>query len=462
MNKTLELQQRKTALHDQTKQILDKVEAAGRVMTPDERTSVDANFVEMDGIDALIQSRSRLSGKAAIAEHVKDLFLDKPFGYDANPQLWENRLKETKQEKTYRISRGFGEQLQAVRLAAVSPHNVDPRLNELNERSASGMSEAVPADGGFLVYPDFASEVLRYAHETGIVFKSGRKIPISEQTNAIKIPAIDEQSRADGSRWGGVKSYWMNEADSLTATKPKFRLIELVTKKMGALYYATDEVLRDAVALGGIITQAFGEEFGFRMDDAAINGDGAGKPLGILNSPALVSVAKESAQTATTVNFQNVTKMWYRLWARSRANSVWYVNQDVEQQLMQLSLSVGTGGSSVVAGVGAYHGPIAVYTPPGFMGNATGTLFNRPVMPIEQCQTLGTKGDIILADMSQWIYIDKGEPQQAVSMHVKFLTDEQTFRSIYRVDGQPWWQTPLTPFKGSNTVSPYISLDTRS
>jgi hypothetical protein len=51
--------------------------------------------------------------------------------------------------------------------------------------------------------------------------------------------------------------------------------------------------------------------------------------------------------------------------------------------------------------------------------------------------------------------------QAATSMHVRFVTDEMTFRFTYRVDGQPLWNVPLTPFQGSNTKSPFIVLAQR-
>ena len=90
------------------------------------------------------------------------------------------------------------------------------------------------------------------------------------------------------------------------------------------------------------------------------------------------------------------------------------------------------------------------------------TLFGRPVIPLEQCSAAGDVGDIILADISQYLLIDKGGIKAASSVHVRFLYDENVFRFIYRVDGQPIWNKPLTPFKGSATVSPFVTLAKRS
>ena len=127
----------------------------------------------------------------------------------------------------------------------------------------------------------------------------------------MKINAVDEDSRANGSRWGGVQTYWEGEADELTGSKPKFRQLELSLKKLTGLCYATDELLQDAAALEAVIRQAFAEEFGFKIDDAILDGSGEGEPLGILNSGAIVKVEKEKDQT-DTITVENLIKMWNR------------------------------------------------------------------------------------------------------------------------------------------------------
>ena len=92
-----------------------------------------------------------------------------------------------------------------------------------------------------------------------------------------------------------------------------------------------------------------------------------------------------------------------------------------------------------------------------------GTLMGRPVVPIEQCVSVGTQGDIIFADMSQYLFIDKVAIQSDSSIHVQFPTDETVFRFVYRCDGSPALAAPLTPFKGTgSTVSPFVLLDSRT
>src|SRR5947199_371793 len=155
---------------------------------------------------------------------------------------------------------------------------VDPRLIQA---AAAGASEAVTSDGGVLVQTDFQSTLLERIYEDGQILDRTEKVPISTNANGTKINAIDEDSRVDGSRWGGLQSYWVNEADPYTASKTKFRQIKLELNKLTGLSYVTDEQLQDGPQLESFLMNAVPKEFRFKLEDAIINGTGAGQPLGI-------------------------------------------------------------------------------------------------------------------------------------------------------------------------------------
>lgn len=340
----------------------------------------------------------------------------------------------------------FGQQLMCVRQAAQPGGHVDPRLF-----NATGLGESVSSDGGFLVQTDFTNELLQEVFQTGVLAARCRRIPISGTANGTKINGVDETSRAS-TRYGGVLGYWKDEAAEKTASKPKFRQIELNLNKLIGLCYATDELLNDASALEAFIRQAFVGEFGFLLDDAIINGTGAGQPLGVLNSGCLVSVTKETGQKAATVVAENIVKMYARRFASMTGNYAWYYNQNIEPQLFTMSLAVGTGG-------------IPIYMPPGGLSDAPyARLMGLPALAIEQAATLGTAGDIILADFSDgYILAEKGGIQADMSIHVQFIYDESVFRFVLRVDGQPVRASALTPYKGGATAtqSHFIVLDAR-
>jgi HK97 family phage major capsid protein len=324
----------------------------------------------------------------------------------------------------------------------------------LETRAPSGMSEAVPSDGGFLVGTMDGGMLADHTWGEDGVLASCRRIPITGPNNGIKLGLIDETSRADGSRSGGVLAYWENEADSTTATKPKWGKEEFSLEKLFALSYVTDELLQDAAALEAVVVQKFGEEMRFKLKDAVFNGTGTGQPLGILNSPCLVSVAKEVGQTAKTINFENIVNMYAQLYSGASFGSTkWTMNRSCIPQIMSLAIKVGTAGY-----------PLFV---PGnsLAGTPNGTLLGVPIEYVEQAQTLGTAGDIYLGDFSQYAIIEKGGVQSASSIHVKFTTDETAFRFTMRVNGQPTWKKSVTPFKDASTskpVSPFIALAVRA
>lgn len=342
----------------------------------------------------------------------------------------------------------LGEQLQAIAGVAYSGQQ-DNRLKWESLAPISGGAVAgVASDGGYLIQKDFSTALLSRMNEIGQIKSRVTPIPVSSDADGLKLPAIDETSRATGSRWGGVQVYWGAEADSATAKKPKFRIMELNLHDLIGLAYATDRLLRDASAIGAVFSQAFSEEMNFMIEDALVRGTGAGQPLGVLNAACTVSVSKETGQSAATIVYDNLVKMWARLWARSRPNSAWFINQDVEPQLNLLLHMAATGVLPAAAITRGADGVISI--------------FGRPVVPVEYCATLGTVGDIILADYSQYVAIDKDAMRSESSIHVRFITNETTFRYIYRYDAQPTWSSALTPYKGSNTLSPFVTLATRS
>ena len=423
----------------EARELVNRADLEKREMTPDEKLLFNDKMARADSLTEKIEREERLlrMGDKLEGPHPETPSI-KPDPQDGNVE--QNVYGQQRQ------FRSLGEQLMAVMKAGTPGGVVDPRLTT----RATGLNEGTPSEGGFLVQTDFASELIKRTYATGILPAKCRRLTVSPNSNGLKINAVNETSRADGSRWGGVQVYWKAEAAAKTPTKPAFRQIELDLKKMVGLCYATDELLQDANALQDVMLQAFSEEMGFKLDDAIIRGTGAGQPQGILGSGALVTVTIETGQTADTLNVQNVIKMWARCYARSRMNAIWLINQDIEPQLFTLGIPIGTAEQ-------------LVYMPPGgISGQMYGTLFGRPVIPIEQCSTLGDLGDIILFNPEDYVLADKGGIQSASSMHVMFVYDEMVFRFVYRVDGQPIWNAPLIPYTGAaNTQSPYVTLAAR-
>lgn len=337
----------------------------------------------------------------------------------------------------------LGEQLCAIARASMPNPTIDPRL----QAAASGASAGEPSTGGFLMHTAYSDALLERAREESPIVGQCNQIPIPEGTESLDLPVIDETSRGTGSRFGGVRVYRKAEADTVTASKPKFGALKIQTSEIMGIAYATDRLLRNSRTIEAVFGNAFASEFAFKVTDELFRGGGGDECVGILNAAATVSQAKETGQAAASIVMENLSNMWSRVHSRSKSRGEWYINNDAEPALDKVYKSIGTGGSEV---------PFITYQ------NGQMFIKGRPVRQLEQCATLGTVGDIVFADWSQYILSPQGAIEGSSSMHVRFIYGEMTFRWVYYINGRPAWLSALTPYKGASTLSPFVTLATRA
>lgn len=327
----------------------------------------------------------------------------------------------------------------------MSPKQLGGNSDVAITKAVQGMSIQEGQSAGYMVLPEFNNNIIERIYQNNIWSQTDQYTV----NNNMVFLANAETSRATGSRYGGLQGYWVDEASNLTKSKPKFRRIELTLKKLAVLVYLTDELLADGgAALEAYVTRLAAREFNFMLGDAVFNGSGVQQPLGIINSPALLSISKETGQQAGTIVTENLDKMWARRFVAG--NYSWYHNQDCGPQLDRLTQDIGTAG-------------ISLNRPNNSIASVMNqTIKSAPRIETEFNQTVGTTGDINLADFGQYLTISKGGINQAYSTHVEFLTDQVALKLTMRVNGRPWETTPTTPYKGSNTQASFLSLATRS
>ncbi len=337
----------------------------------------------------------------------------------------------------------LGEQLQAV-VNAAKTHVVDKRLLQVNN-AVQGASEGTKADGGYAIQEDFAGSILETAVTTGDILSRVDSYTVGANSNAARWLMVDETD-VSASVFGGVQMYWASEGATVAASRPKFKELKLDLEKMMGFAYATDELLQDAAFMTGFFGTAFTVATNRLLEDGVIAGDGQGKMTGILKSGALIAVDAESGQGAGTLNAQNILKMWSRALVSGRKNMVWLMHPDLEDQLPQLML-----------------GDKLIWMPEGGISGAQyQTILGRPVLFNDNCQAIGTKGDVLLADLKQYMLLKKGTAKQDWSMHVEFLTDQMCFRVVLRCNGMPKATAPVKLKNSERTRSPFVTLAARS
>ena len=326
-------------------------------------------------------------------------------------------------------------------------------VTEGSIKAPSGLEEGLGESAGWLVPSEFSNKIFEKIWDTLDILSKMDMFTVSG--NSLEFNGVVENSRVAGQRYGGVRSYWVGEGTQITKSKPKFHRIKLKLNKLAALIYSTSEMLEDSgVALEQMLTKMASQEMAFRIGEAMFEGNGNAKPKGAINAACLVTIART---TADKVKADDVLNMWQRLPAKLRASAEWYINQEVEEQLDRMFLPATISDGTPVGGW-----PVYLPAGQGFREDPRGSLKGRPVNVTEYNEALGTKGDMTLYDWSQYVGITKGGAlggvRTAMSMHLRFDYDEQVFRFTYRIDGQPWWGSAVTPNKGSNTLSPLIAL----
>ena len=334
--------------------------------------------------------------------------------------------------------KSFGDFLQSMAPNTIASRGIDARLKVLGEGAGD--------QGGFLVPDAFTTQLLSLALEDAVVRPRAFRMPMSSLN--LSMPSIVDTTHATNV-FGGVQAYWTPESGSYTSSEPSFGRVTLTAKKLTAYTSAANELLADsAISLEALLMRIFPQAISYFEDDAFINGVGGGQPVGILNADALVTVAKETGQAATTITAENIDKMYSRMLPSSRSRAVWVAHPDTLPQIVALSRSVGTGGSAVMMS--------------NMAGSAPASLYGRPLIVSEKCQTLGTAGDIFFVDFGYYVVADRQSLSMASSPHVRFQNDETVWRFTSRLDGRPWLESALTPRNGSNTLSPFVNLATRS
>lgn len=428
MNKQLRaLLDKRANILNATKAITDTAAAAGVELSAEQNTLIDANLVEMEGLAASIKRAEAIEAAARSIVVVEG-----------------NTIIETAANAARDPKRGFadfGDFARSVRSASLGNRAVDERLliGAATPGSTFG-NENVGTDGGYLVPTEFAKAITKLSLDSDAFLPMTDAMPVSG--NSITFPS-DETTP-----WGsnGVRVYWAAEAAAATATKPVIKPNTMRLNKLFGLVPVTDELLEDSPAVSAYLTGLLGRSIKWKVNDAIINGTGAGQPLGVFNAAALVTIAKEAGQATLTLAAANVAKMYAAMPTDYLAGAVWLITPDLLPQLMVMTL-----------------GNFAIWTPPtqGFANAPGGFLFGKPVLLTQTCQAFSSKGDIYFVNFGAYRTISKDGVQIAESMHLYFDADSTAYRATFRVDGQPTFKQAITQARAVQPLSPYVTLAAR-
>lgn len=341
--------------------------------------------------------------------------------------------------------KGVGELLGLIRDERNGEPTAQARLSQVRNNFAS----SIPAEGGFLIPEEFRAELLTTWAETAIVRGRARVIPMA--VNRINFPTLEDHDHTTGAGYhGGIVTYWEGEGATLQGSAPKFGQVTLDSYRHYAYTEIPNDLISDSIiSVQGLVETSFPGAMADSEDEAFLFGNGVKKPLGVLHpdNTAAVSVAKETGQPAGSIVWENLIKMYARMLPSALSTAVWVANINTFPELATMALSVGTGGNGVWMNSGVEGPPVSI--------------LGRPVIFTEKAETLGTVGDISLLDFSHYIIGDRQQMTAMWSEHFRFNSDSTAYRIIQRLTGKPDLLQPITPRRGSGTLSPFVKLATR-
>ncbi|MGL4553969.1 MAG: phage major capsid protein [Gemmataceae bacterium] len=325
------------------------------------------------------------------------------------------------------------------------------------DRKALDEMDAVPAEpetkdlgtvtgtaGGFLVPTQFAADLLRVAAERAVVRPRAYVQPMTSRV--CEIPALDAAvtpGTGETAAFGGLAMTWTEEDQSRTENDPQFRQLRLEAHELGGYLEASNNLLADsAIPLESLLRNLFGQAIAWHEDYAFLRGDGAGKPLGMINAPACISVARSAASAFALADAANMLSRLMPGW--SAESCVWAIHPYHMARLVTMASTALGGGLA--------------WLPQGVSGRPRMALFGIDIMPSEKLPAVNTAGDVLLADCRHYVVGDRGTVEIAYSEHVAFRTNQAAWRVVRRVDGQPWQRAPMTLSDGASTVSPFVTL----
>jgi HK97 family phage major capsid protein len=328
---------------------------------------------------------------------------------------------------------------------AAAHNRTDPRLIsalDVMERSGRDLRGEQRMDtgaaGGFMIPPQFRSELMRVDPVASLVRSRAQVIPAgSPPDSAITIPALDQTGNTPENVFGGVEVIWTGEGAEISDTSAVLREIKLEPEEVSGSVTITDKLLRNWEASGIFIENLLRGAINQAEDRAFIFGDGVAKPLGFQNSGAALAFNRG---VANKVEYNDLINMAALILERG-GTPTWSASQGVKFQVLNM--------------LDSFNRPIYTASP---VAGTPDTILGYPVVWNNRLPGVGSKGDLSMVDLSYYLIKDGSGPFVAVSEHVKFQQNKTVIKIWWNVDGQPWLTEPFVEENGYQ-VSPFVILD---
>lgn len=247
--------------------------------------------------------------------------------------------------------------------------------------------------------------------------------------------------------FGGMYFTLDPEAGTIANRQPEFAMMELRARKLSGLTVSSNELRSDAPQIEQELMQLFAEGLAASKQYLFLRHNGVGGPLGALSSANPSRLTHTRKSSGNDIEIQDVTGLMSKMVPSLAGNAVFVVHPYAVDNLMQLSLVTNGDPAFTPASNGTPGSPLL------------GSLVGKAVYADEFAALPGTTGDIAYVAPRAYAVGTRQGILIAGSEHVRFDSDQYTWRVTTRIDGQPRLQSTIKLADGSNSeVSPFVVL----
>jgi HK97 family phage major capsid protein len=288
---------------------------------------------------------------------------------------------------------------------------------------AMGVQAALQKDsdtgGGYLSAPmQFLAELIQAVDNLTFMRQICRVLPPLTTADSLGAPSLD----ADPADPTWTSELSIGNEDSTMA----FGKRELKPHVLAQFIKVSKTLLRrSAIGSDSIVRERLAYKMAVVMENAYLNGSGAGQPLGIFTaSDNGISTDRDfsTGNTATEIRFDGLKEVEYQLKAQYRSRAQWLFHRDAVKQISKLK-----------DGEGRY-----IWQPSVQIGQPD-RLLNRPIQESEYAPNTFSSGCYVgmLGDFSQYWIVDALTLTIQVLLELYAATNQNGYIARAESDGMP-------------------------
>ncbi|WP_320199889.1 phage major capsid protein [Agrobacterium sp. rho-13.3] len=250
----------------------------------------------------------------------------------------------------------------------------------LNAEEQRALTVATDASAGYLAPPEYGNEILRTVVEYSPIRAYARVMQIAGPE--IRYPK----------KLTGTNAQWVSEIEDRPESTMTFGQVTLTPFELATFVDVSKQLLEDAAYdVEGELRTSFAEDFGVKEGAAFVNGDGAGKPKGILQATGIQQIVTGAAATLGTAPADLLIDAMSKLPSVYAQNGAWLMNRTTLASIRKLKDAQG-----------------AYLWQPSLQVGAPSTLLGRPIIEAVDMPSIAAGAfPIVFGDFSGYRIVDR-------------------------------------------------------